>query len=232
MPQQQGTGCAARGRALRSAQHTCFFPHAVAASGLCYIHAPVVLQHYLQCTDYLVATQCSEAVLMLEVAEYIRRQMDGKTLTGRALSDEGGDAKQLLQDILLTDSNILEVRQLSDLPQQLKMLGPALVSSFRVEKRFMADDGFRFTDSSIGEQVGLHAMALVGYRKEGSDLRFLIQNWWVSKPFVEVSHEYLLATHAKMYFVTTPQHSIPWSFTNSLDLVEWEMPDTAEQSEA
>jgi hypothetical protein len=151
---------------------------------------------------------------------------------GRQDADGPRAAKQLLQDILLPDSNILEVRQLADLPQQLEKLGPALVSSFRVEKRFMADDDFRFTESTIGEKVGLHAMALVGYRKEGSDLRFLIQNRWVSKPFVEVSQEYLLATHAKIYFVTTPQHSIPWSFTNSLDLVEWEMPDTAEQSKA
>jgi hypothetical protein len=35
-----------------------------------------------------------------------------------------------------------------------------------------------------------------------------------------------------MYFVTTPQNCIPWAFTNSLDLVAWEFPDTAEQSEA
>jgi len=35
-------------------------------------------------------------------------------------------------------------------------------------------------------------MVLVGARKEGESIRYLFQNWWKKKPFVEVDVEYLI----------------------------------------
>lgn len=40
---------------------------------------------------------------------------------------------------------------------------------------------------------------------------FLLQNWWLKKQFVEVDAQYLQGSCALVYFVTTPQPSIPSS---------------------
>ena len=41
------------------------------------------------------------------------------------------------------------------------------------------------------DSTGLHAMVLVGVRKNGNGPRYLLQNWWSKKPFVEVDADYL-----------------------------------------
>eukprot|EP01125_Pyxidicula_operculata_P022573 TRINITY_DN9356_c0_g1_i1.p1 TRINITY_DN9356_c0_g1~~TRINITY_DN9356_c0_g1_i1.p1 ORF type:complete len:101 (-),score=14.17 TRINITY_DN9356_c0_g1_i1:23-289(-) len=52
-------------------------------------------------------------------------------------------------------------------------------------------------------------MALVGYRKVGDKVFYLLQNWWKKKQFVEVDEEYLENSFANVYFVETPQTEIP-----------------------
>jgi hypothetical protein len=41
-------------------------------------------------------------------------------------------------------------------------------------------------DARKGPSTGLHSMVLIGHRKEGNADRYLLQNWWKSKPFVEM----------------------------------------------
>jgi hypothetical protein len=193
-------------------------------SALCYVHAPVVLQHYV------VAMQRKDAVPMINVAEFLRRHMEGKDLTERVLDNQGGDAKEFLVRILTRDSSTIE-SSIADARHMLETFGPGLVSAFRVDKEFLEGAEWRYT-GRIGKEEGMHAMVLVGHRKEGNEIRFLIQNWWVQKPLVEVNQEYLFATKAKLYFVATPQMEIPWPFTtNSLDLIEWELPTSPESVE-
>ena len=58
----------------------------------------------------------------------------------------------------------------------------------------------------------MHAMVLVGARKEGGKHYFLLQNWWKQKQFVEVDVDCLKSRGATVYFVETPQTKIPKSF--------------------
>lgn len=88
---------------------------------------------------------------------------------------------------------------------------------------------WRFIGSLSSKVSGRHAMVLVGFRQDGAELRFLLQNWWVSKPFVEVSQEYLVAAESRVFFVTTPQTHNAFEAT-SLDLVEWELVDLPEKA--
>jgi hypothetical protein len=71
-------------------------------------------------------------------------------------------------------------------------------------------------------------MVLIGYRKHGDQYRFLLQNWWKNKPYVEVDVEYLEACDASVLFVTTPQKNISGFATNFEDLVECNV-DLAEE---
>ncbi len=68
----------------------------------------------------------------------------------------------------------------------------------------------------VGALIGLHAMALVGYRKDEDGRRyFLLQNWWKQKQFVEVDEEYLRECEAQLHFVQTDQCEIPPNFAKS-----------------
>jgi hypothetical protein len=55
-------------------------------------------------------------------------------------------------------------------------------------------------------------MVLIGHRLEGDNDIYLLQNWWKSRQFVEVDHNYLIRCNATAYFVKTDQTSIPDKF--------------------
>ncbi|KAI3636068.1 hypothetical protein MIR68_005949 [Amoeboaphelidium protococcarum] len=114
-------------------------PHAyverVQLSGLCYMHAPVVLQHYL------VAMKLGHQVPMLDMAEYMKNHMSGKALEVRIWLDHGGDSRAFLVNILTQNPNprLLYRSGGNELESCLKSFGPVLVSAFRVEEAFDSD---------------------------------------------------------------------------------------------
>jgi hypothetical protein len=72
-------------------------PHAyverIQPSGFCYMHAPVVLQHYL------VSTHSDLPVSMLDMAVYLRKFLSSTALEDRISKDYGGDPKEFLESI-------------------------------------------------------------------------------------------------------------------------------------
>lgn len=64
-------------------------------SGLSFVHAPIVLQHYL------IAMQCAEDAKQLDMSQFLRRHESGGMLTERIFFDQGGLAKEFLERILL-----------------------------------------------------------------------------------------------------------------------------------
>ena len=74
----------------------------------------------------------------------------------------------------------------------------------------------------------MHAMLIVGHRKEGEGDRFLLQNWWRKKPFVEVDAAYLEACGATIRAVKTPQTAMGQFPTNAYQHVEAELFDACE----
>lgn len=68
-----------------------------------------------------------------------------------------------------------------------------------------------------------------GYRQlPDGQFRYLIQNWWNKKPFVEVDTAYLKSCDAIIHFVETAQTTIGQYATNMHDHVECEMLDAPE----
>ena len=72
-------------------------------------------------------------------------------------------------------------------------------------------------------------MILIGCRTEETKNYFLLQNWWKKKQFVEVDEEYLKACSPTLFYVKTPQESIPNQFpTNFAKFAENENLDKQE----
>jgi hypothetical protein len=91
----------------------------------------------------------------------------------------------------------------------LQHYGPALVFAFSVYEDFESHSDSAFKGQPDSCLKGLHAMVLMGVRGEGSERKILLQNWWRRCQFVEVDSEYLQACNPRIYFVETPQESIP-----------------------
>ena len=65
-------------------------------------------------------------------------------------------------------------------------------------------------------------MVLVGYRVVDGKKRYLLQNWWNSKPYVEVGCDYLLSSKATIHFIKEKQFNMGDYPTNHGALVECE----------
>jgi hypothetical protein len=184
-------------------------PHAhverLQKSGLCYMHAGVVLQHYL------VAMNREESVPMLNMAEYLKKYMSGESLYEQLWYDRGGDSFNFFISILkdypgaCAYLSYMNPDELSNLRAQIDQYGPGLVSGFSVTKDFTGEQWQHAGFFKCSEFLGRHAMVLIGYRMVGEgQYRYLLQNWWRSKPYVEVDGKYLRSSLATVHFMTKP----------------------------
>ena len=145
-------------------------------SGLCYMHAPIVLQHYL------AQMNATDAVHMLDMAKYLRRHVSGKTLYEHVWNDAGGDSLYFLEKILAPAPQFEMLgSDGASWRAKLEQYGPLLASAVEIEDAFMNNDATSFLTQMSTKSLGLHAMVLVGHRKEGDENRFLLQNWWANK---------------------------------------------------
>jgi hypothetical protein len=177
-------------------------------SGLCYIHAPEVVQHYLVAMN-------DPKVGMIDMARMIRQTFPPVQLRRHIFDDAGGASRDMLEHILAPGSVIFASCS-TFYANDLKQYGPGLVTGFKVHPDFYATDAKKVKHSHsgtpTGSVVGCHAMALIGARTDKKQQWFLLQNWWKRKQFVEVSETYLKACNALVYFVKTPQMKIPTKF--------------------
>jgi hypothetical protein len=192
-------------------------------SGLCYMHACVVVQHYL------VAMNNDKEVPMLNMAEYLKKFMSGDRLYQHIWNNRGGDSLDFLENILKEKPGVDSIasRQTDtlrndDLDILLKAYGPGLVSGFCVAKNFTGDDWKHLGKYKVEKFEGRHAMVLVGYRIVDGKKRYLLQNWWKSKPYVEVDVDYLLSSKATIHFIKEKQLEMGDYPTNLEALVECE----------
>jgi hypothetical protein len=196
------------------------------SSGLCYMHAPVVLQHYL------VTMNSDEHIPMLDMAAFMRRNMDSKALERHIWDDEGGDSLVFLLNILETKRKTLISTVSADfnnIPEHFLKYGPALIQGFQVYRDFHSSNWQHLGNSSSDQEfIGRHAMILVGYRYSNNRIRYLLQNWWKMKPFVEVDQSYLELSSAIIHFVKSPQSKMGEFSSNFYDHVECELLDSPE----
>lgn len=142
----------------------------------------------------------------------------------------GGDSLDFLKRILekkpyydgIVSRHPTDGLRNDDLDTLLKLYGPGLVSGFAVRKDFMNDDWQHLGENKVEEFEGRHAMVLVGYRLVDGKRRYLLQNWWKTKPYVEVDIEYLLSSDATVHFIKEKQFRMGDYPTRMDELVECE----------
>ncbi len=179
----------------------------VQKSSLCYIHGPIVLQHYL------LSMERNDLVGMVNMVEYLKKHLDPQSLKAHIFEDLGGNSILFLRKIMaLSDNSSFEVC-MSNVDVMLDKWGPALVSGFGVYGNFYDGKTTTFSEKPQGDFVGTHSLVLVGYRKSlDGNLRLILQNWWQEKPFVEMDLGYLKACGGIITFSTQPHFNIPTQF--------------------
>jgi hypothetical protein len=179
----------------------------VQKSGLCYLHAPAVLSHYL-----VSRHNFTDPLPMINIALHVAGSFDGRALYEHIFSEQGGSSIRLL-NTFLTPASIYQVWNIKDIEiRTFKLYGPALISGFEVYDDFMTEDRLHYEGLPLGKILGFHAMVLIGMKTKPVRT-FLLQNWWQRKQFIWVTEEYLIATKPTIYFVITPQTSIPACFS-------------------
>jgi len=177
--------------------------------GLCYMNAPAMVQHYAISLNNHTAP-------MIDLVKLVKDHFEPKSLRKYIFDPSGEYSIDFLQSILQPGSTIRVIGNLCHyIPEMLKSYGPGLISGFDVYEDFQIPTKRHYYGNHSGQYVGLHSMALVGYRKatNGSEY-FLLQNWWKSKQFVEVDLSYLYNSNPMIAFVDTPQTSIPSIFSH------------------
>jgi hypothetical protein len=193
----------------------------IQSSGLCCIHAPVVLQRYL-----VSINSGGTNHEMIDISKFVRATFGFSSI----VFNHGSRSLQILETISGHGNNLSSVSYkipktsgpdhqttTARIVQQLRSRkAPALVSGFKVESSFGSpgEDPVVSYTKFAGNVEGSHAMVLVGYRKDPvtGQVFFLLQNWWKPMPFVEVSSAYLASSLADVTFVNTPLTSIPTQF--------------------
>jgi hypothetical protein len=191
-------------------------------SGLCHIHAPVALQRYL-----VSINSGGTNHKMIDISKFVRTTFGFSSIFNHIVFDLGGYSLQMLGTISGHGDNLRKVSykipETSDhahqtitaliMHQLRSRKAPALVSGFNVVSSFGNDSVVSYTEFA-GNIEGSHAMVLVGYRTDPvtGQVFFLLQNWWKSMPFVEVSSMYLASSFGDVTFVNTPLTSIPTQF--------------------
>ena len=203
-----------------------FLIQRVQRSGLCYIHAPVALQHYLVARNGVTPTG------MIDIAKYIRGNFDGDMLYQHIFNNRGGYAPDVLSHILEPESmwDFSQIKLVTK--EQLEQFGPHLLTAFRAHTEFADTNNTKLSFSGMpnGEVVGKHAMIIVGVRdKEDGSKVFLLQNWWAKKQFVEVDQAYVEKCGGRPLFVITPQEEIPQHFDTNLEMYGETSLDLAEE---
>lgn len=180
----------------------------------CYLHAPVVFQHYL------VSMSSQEKTGMVDISWYLRKHMDSESLKNHIFFNSGGHSVELLRNLLqLSNHETFEKPDVksTEIPEMMHKYGPVLVSSMEIWSCFYDQSKQVYTGLPMGKTNGFHALVLVGYRFEGTKIRYLLQNWWKDKAFVECDVDYLRACGVSLTLCTNPQTNIPSTFETNFN---------------
>jgi len=188
---------------------------AVQGSKNCYLPAAITAHAYavkrgLSQTGNGNGTNDQREVKKVDMHQYIHHAFSPKQLYGRIMHNKGGKALAVFNDLSIFEDehNNLELvaRSVVDDNKYIKYLksyGAGLVTKFHVDEDFKAESKFSYTGQvtiNDNKDTG-HAMVLVGARKDASGQWWLLlQNWWATKQFVQVSLEYFKTSQSVVYF--------------------------------
>ena len=183
------------------------------SAGLCFLSAVFVFEHYLTAIFSKGAIPTTYDVGKYEAKELRGEVLEDFLLNGR-LSSTLGILKSVcalgdddFETILLPSNRDLRARQYQDdceLISQLVASRPGIISQMKASHISGSSvEQIQFTDAP-GNQLDSprHAVLLIGAcKKADGEYYFLVQNWWPSRPFLELSGRYLAHCDAKITFL-------------------------------
>jgi len=182
-------------------------------SGLCHIHGAAAYSHY-----YFSMHQ-DEPMGMVDASAYLRKNVHAKALKAHIFQNAGGNSLETLRILLGSETHKdFEKPDIKSpqIPYLMEEYGCALVSCFEVWDCFFNSEISIHLGKPQGEMRGHHSLLLVGYRYlQGGDIRYLLQNWWEKKSFVEVDADYMRHCGSVVTFCTSPNLPVPSKFTTN-----------------
>lgn len=171
--------------------------------GNCFAQAAVLLQFYLQLVHDKNLKK--EDAYISDLSRFMRNFYDAKALHEYIMKDEGDTFHAALDKLLEGDYDVPEEfgsMGFDGYVSKLKEHGPAIVKmfvgdDFKRAKQYKYEGKPQYADN---EREG-HAMLLVGVIRvgedadsvDGTDLYFILQNFWQHKQFVMVRRDYFRA---------------------------------------
>jgi hypothetical protein len=178
--------------------------------GICYLHAVVTFEHYLS-----ALLSQGEITTTIDVGKYGGFALHGRELRQFLLRNEGGNAIDTLctlvnldptQDLITYSipNTKAAAKLYADTCNNILMRAraqPALVSNMKIADIYGSTDVV-FTEAPRGlPGRPRHSLVLIGARKgKDGEYYFLLQNWWESRYFIEVSGQYLSQCDARISF--------------------------------
>jgi hypothetical protein len=180
-------------------------------TGMCFLTAVFVFEHYMMasCTNKGIKStydvgKYEAATLKGEVLEkfLLQAKLNSTTsvLTSLCrLQDEDLSPMTLSPDPELRDQNVI----VSEYILRHVANRPAILAQVKAADMANSTERVVFTDPPPNQPDEIrHAMVLIGARRdENGEYFFLVQNWWESRYFMELSGRYLAACDAKIIFL-------------------------------
>ena len=182
----------------------------VQESGLCYLLAPIVLQHYL-----VTCGSGGTEHQMINAGKFIAEEFTARQILDHLTKEDGGSSQRFAQQIMGLRPSELKIflPTTEVLAATLKKYGVGLVSYMLADSNFNdGTDKCSYLDDDFKDNGGGHAMVVVGHRTHEGRHIFLLQNWWRNKQLIEVSAEYMEKSQAQVHFVTKNLEHIPKTF--------------------
>ena len=214
--------------------------------GTCYMHGSNVVLHYVVCKH---SGQTSHT--MVDLVRYMQKYVAGEKLWEHISGNKGGNSVRFMGDlakapVISYSAAALELPDADNIVVGLlEKHGPALIAGFKTyparngHPKFGEEDVCieRVDDFDEDADKG-HAMAIVGWRKETVgdrvQYRYLVQNWWQTRQYFEVTLAYLSSRQAHLAWIAKNISEIPTEYDVTTTLYsenDLEMEDQAEELE-
>ena len=182
------------------------------SAGLCFLNAVFVFEHYLT-----AILSKGTITTTYDVGKYQTKELHGEILEDFLLNGRLSSTLGVLKSLCsLGDDAFTTISLPSDLDLckrqyeafcelicQLVITRPGIISQMKATHLSESVEQIQFSDVPCSQlDYPRHAMLLIGAcKKADGEYYFLVQNWWQSRPFLELSGRYLAQCDAKITFL-------------------------------
>jgi hypothetical protein len=184
------------------------------SSGLCYLNAVFVFEHYM-----VAILGGNPVTTTYDVGKYEAETLKGGKMVKFILTGKICSTQETLQTLCRISEDQLNIISLPLKPDKNKIMfeegcetilrevanQPAILAQVKATHMANSTDQVIFTEPPGPQPLEpRHAMVIVGARKDKKgEYYFLVQSWWENRYFLELSGRYLASCDARVIFLDT-----------------------------